>query len=46
MTWFKKTYMGWQEYAAKKREAELLHFISRTTQKAVENHWKKEVMKG
>jgi len=48
MKWFKKkyqTYLAWHEYAAREREAELLNFISETTQKAVENYWKKEVGK-
>lgn len=45
MRWFKKTYLTWHEYAARKREAELLDFISSTTQKAIENYWKKEVGK-
>jgi len=46
MKWFKKTYVIWHEYAARKREAQLLGFISetaQTAQKSVENYWKKEV---
>ncbi len=40
---FKKTYPTWHEYAAREREAQLLGFISETTQKSIENYWKREV---
>mgnify|MGYP001603555035 CR=1 FL=1 len=45
MRWLKKNYLAWHEFAAREREAELTSFISETTQKAVENYWKKEVGK-
>lgn len=43
MRGLKRTYLAWHEYAAREREAELLSFISETTQRSIENYWKKEV---
>ncbi len=43
MKLLKKTYLAWHEFAARQREAELLDFISSTTQKSIENYWKREV---